>query len=259
MKFRIRAFAILSAAVAMVLAVLTMPGIVPQRIQAQSQATPAGAPAGSSPARKITVLGTGSVYTAPDIAYVYIGVDIQNADLAVAMKEAETKMNAVLAALKTAGVAENDIQTMTYNIRRDDAFGQPPGAQGQQQPNYHVMNIVRATIRTVGKVGETINAGVNAGANLVNTIEFSVNNPDTVETTARKNALEDARARATELATGIGGQLGQVVSIEEASNFGPLSGGAFDAAGPGGGGGGPPISGGAFQVTVRLIVTFEVQ
>jgi uncharacterized protein YggE len=111
----------------------------------------------------------------------------------------------------------------------------------------------------VSKVGDTINAAVNAGANLVNTIEFSVNDPGTVETTARKNALEDARARAAELAAGIGGQLGQVISIEEASSFGPLSGGAFDAASQGGGGGAPPISGGAFQVTVRLIVTFEVQ
>jgi uncharacterized protein len=258
MKLKIRGFAILSVAVALVLAVLSMPGVIPQRAQAQSQATQAAAPNGNLAARKITVLGSGSVYTAPDIAYVYIGVDIQNADLAAAMKEAETKMNAVLTALKTAGVAENDIQTMTYNIRRDDMFGQPPGGQSPQQPNYHVLNLVRATIRTVGKVGDTINAAVNAGANLVNTIEFSVNDPGTVETAARKNALEDARERATELATGIGGKLGQVVSVEEASSFGPLSGGAFDAAGQGGGGA-PPISGGAFQVTVRLIVTFEVQ
>ncbi len=118
-------------------------------------------------------------------------------------------------------------------------------------------NVVRATVRTVANVGDVLNAAVTAGANVVNSVEFSVKDVKASETAARKAALDDARARATELAASVGGTLGQVVSIQETGEFGsPMF--AADAA-QGAGGGGPAIVGGSMQVSVRLVVTYELK
>jgi uncharacterized protein len=218
--------------------------------------TPPPARAQSTETRKITVNGTGTVYTAPDVAYLQVGVDIRNADLSAAMKEADTKMNAVLAALKKAGIADADIQTVQYSIYRDTPFEGQPGSGGEPSAVYHVVNVVRITVRTIANVGDVLNTAINAGANVVNNVDFGVLNAKTSETQARKAALDDARARATELATNVGGTLGQVVSVQETGIMGPIV-NAADAKAVGGGG--PAIVGGSLQVTIGVVVTYELK
>ena len=86
-------------------------------------------------------------------------------------------------------------------------------------------------------------------------MDLSVKDTHATETTARKAAFDDAKARATELATNMNGTLGQVLSIEE--NVGGVL--PPGARGFGGGGGGGGISTGSMEVTVSLAVTFEVK
>ncbi len=206
--------------------------------------------------RTIAVVGMGTVYTAPDIAYLHLGVNVQNPDLAAALKEADTKMNAIVQALKNAGVAEADIQTVQYNVFLDNPMGGPQPADAQQI--YRAVNIARVTVRTTSKVGDLLNAAVKAGANQINNVEFGVKDTKASESAARKAALEDARTRATELAANMGGTLGQIISIEEGNAIGTFP-RPFAAGAGGGGGGGPAISGGSLQVSVNLLVTFEVK
>jgi uncharacterized protein YggE len=225
-----------------------LPGVGPVTAQAQ---TP--------PVRTIAVIGMGTVYTAPDIAYLYLGVNIQNPDLAAALKEADTKMNAIVQALKEAGVAEADIQTVQYNVFLDNPMGGPqPGNASNAPQNYHAVNVARITVRTMSKVGDLLNAAVKAGANQINNVEFGVRDTQTSESAARKAAIEDARTRAAELAASMGGTLGQIISIQEGNAIGTFP--RPFAAEPGiGGGGGPAVSGGSLQVSVSLLVTFEVK
>jgi uncharacterized protein YggE len=244
MNRSIRLSVVASACLVALLMLLVAPAAQP--VQAQTPAT----------ARTITVLGTGTSYTAPDIAYLYVGVDIQNADLSAAMKEADTRMNAVLAALKKAEIADADIQTVNYNIYREQQFGPQGGTTGDSI--YHVNNIIRVAVRDTTKVGDILSAAVTAGANVVNNVEFSVENTKTNETSARKLALDDAKSRATELATSIGATLGKIVSVQEGTMFGnPIAEAAYGKGG--GGGGGPTLIGGSLQVTITLTVTYEIQ
>ncbi len=241
MRFRVITLACLVAAV-----VLVASGV----LSAAPQAVHAQTPADSS--RKITVNGAGTVYASPDVGYLSVGVDVQNEELAVAMKDANSKMDAVLAALKKAEIADNDIQTVQYNIYRE---GQASGSA--QSPAYHVVDVVRVTVRTIANVGDVLDAAVKAGANVVNNIEFGVKDTKTSETEARKAALADAKSRATELATSVGGTLGQVLTIQETGGFGPVT--MPSEAVRGMGGGGPSIMGGSLQVTINLIVTYELK
>jgi uncharacterized protein len=222
-------------------------GAGPNRAQAQTD-TP-------SP-RTITVVGYGSVFTQPDIAYLQVGVDIQNADLAAAIKDADAKINAILEALKKAEIAESDIQTVQYNIYRDGGYPMPATSEQPQQPPYHVVNVVRVTVRTLTKVGDILNAAVGAGANLVNSIEFTVKDTQVSESGARKAALDNAKTRATELAANVGATLGDVVSIEETGGFAPFGKSSRTMEAMGGAGG---IVAGSFEVSVNLIVTYSLK
>ncbi len=219
---------------------LVVVGTAPMAVQAQTPAPDQ---------RTITVTGFGTSYTAPDLAYVSLGVNMANVNLATAIKNADTAIAAIREALKAAGIAESDIQTSQFTVYQESP---QPG-----RLEYHVVHILRSTVRDMAKVGDVLNRAVAAGANAVYSVDLSVKDTSATETTARKAAFEDARERATELATSLGGSLGQVMSITENIGGGVAPPGARGLGGGGGGGGG--ISGGSLEVTVSLTVTFEVK
>src|SRR5689334_3633125 len=64
----------------------------------------------------ITVSGTGKVTVKPDVADVNLGVTTQANTAKAARDDAATKMNAIIAALKTLGIADEDIQTSNISI-----------------------------------------------------------------------------------------------------------------------------------------------
>ncbi|MCC7207832.1 MAG: SIMPL domain-containing protein [Anaerolineae bacterium] len=234
---------VMVAAGALLVAVLVMQAAAPAR--AQDSGTP--------DRRTITVNGVGTVSISPDTAYIRVGVDVVNAALSEALSSARTGMEAVMAALTGAGIAPEDIQTDQYTVFREDRFEPTTNTSANV---FRVINIVRVTVRNVDQVADVLNAAVDAGANAINSVEFGVADVRPTESSARTLALDDARARAAELAAAVGGTLGEVLTIQETGGFVP-----FDqfARGMGGGGGAGPVSPGSLQVSVSLVVTFALQ
>ena len=64
-------------------------------------------------------------------------------------------------------------------------------------------------------LGELLDEAVNAGANSINGVTFSVDDQTAAASEARGLAVEDARTKAEELAAAAGLTLGSVVSIAE--------------------------------------------
>jgi uncharacterized protein YggE len=73
-------------------------------------------PATSAQPRTLNVSGNGSVSLTPDIAYIYIGVHTDNVDLATAVSMNNTQTQALVDALKNAGIAGTDIQTSNFSV-----------------------------------------------------------------------------------------------------------------------------------------------
>lgn len=207
--------------------------------------------------RSITVVGEGKVRVKPDIAQAGIGIEIINADVKQASDEATATMQKILDALKAQGVAENDIQTSYFNIWGERPYS--PDSSQSTQTIYHVSNTVNVTIRDLSKVTTTLGAAIEAGANTINSINFNVAEPAELQGQARQQAVDDARAKAQELAGLNGVTLGEVVSVSEVvQDSGPLFDTASYAQGVGGGGVGP-ISPGEIEVIVRLQVSYAIQ
>ncbi len=213
------------------------------------------AQAPDSDVRHITVVGRGLVNAVPDIATLSLGVETQSPDISQAMSDNTAAMDAVYAALSEAGVADADVQTSDYSIYFDEGYR---GDGMAAQPTFRVFHMVRATIRDLAGVSDAIDAAVNAGANRMYGVTFSLSDTTASESLAREKAVTDANARAEHLAGLVDASLGEVLSITEVIGGGyalPLrSGGAAD----GMGGGGPAIAPGQLEFTVDLQVTYAL-
>ena len=172
------------------------------------------------PQRTITVTGTGKVTLTPDIAYISIGVQTQNASAKDAVAENTTQAQTVITAIKGFGVADKDIQTTNFNIypqQQYDTNGKMTGII------YVVDNTVYVTIRDLSKLGDLLDSSVTSGANNINSIQFDVADKTAALSQARLAAVADAKKQADELtkATSVG--LGDVQSISYLDTTAPIT------------------------------------
>jgi uncharacterized protein YggE len=74
-------------------------------------------PAAGTPARGITVNGSGKAIGRPNLARTNIGVETQAATAEQASAEVNSRMNQVIAAIKQAGVADGDVRTASLSLQ----------------------------------------------------------------------------------------------------------------------------------------------
>ncbi len=211
--------------------------------------------AGTASTPGISVVGRGVVNARPDTALVDLGVEVVNTDANAAFTENTTRMTAVMDVLKETKVQEEDIQTINYNMWIEQVYdrnGQPTG-----ENRYHVIHQVRVRVRDLDKTGELMQQALEAGANSVGGISFSVADSAALQSEARERALANAKDKAEQLASSLGVQLGAPRQVSELGGQSTPVPAAY-AEGIGGGGGPVPVSGGEFSVTVDIQLVFDI-
>ncbi len=161
--------------------------------------------------RTINVSGEGRVAMTPDVAVLNLGVNMRDPQLATAQSNATAAMDAVRAALLNAGVAERDIQTSQYSVWVEQDYNQP----NQPVIGYNVTQTVTAKVRQIDAAGDVIQVAVDAGANQINGIWFTLEDTSDAVRQARELAVADAQARAEHLASLSNATLGPVQTISE--------------------------------------------
>ncbi len=206
----------------------------------------------------ISVNGHGEAMGSPDVAYVNLGVSIRGNDLGEAIEEANRIAADITGAVTEMGIASDDVQTRNFNVsteeRRDDS-GDLTG-----QVIYRVSNNIRVTVRDITMTSDVIGAGLDAGANQVNNLDFGIEDQDALVSTARAAAVADARQRAEELAEGLGVRVGNPISISESGGGMPVSSrnGMDMAFAEAAAGAAPAISSGQLSVNLQVYVVFEL-
>ena len=167
--------------------------------------------------RSISVNGVGRVKAEPDVADISLGVTKQGEDAKSASAEAATSMDAVIAALLAAGIAEEDIQTSSISLNPIYNWdNNPPTIEG-----WEASNLVNVTVRDITAVGDVVDAATAAGATNVNGITFRVEDPTAAEADARSAAVADARAKADQLAADAGVTIIGIITISESGGQAP--------------------------------------
>lgn len=243
-------------------------GMIATLVLVTSCASLAGGGGGGTPpntgsgyiANTITVNGYGQAEGTPDVAFVQLGVSIVDPDVGRAVSENNRKMQAVQDAIIEAGIAIDDIQTVGFNVWPEDRYdpqtGQPTGERV-----YHVDNTLSIKVHALDTTGQIIQAGLEAGANTVNSLTFGVEDTAALEAEARQDAVDDARARAEQLAQSLGVTLGPPVLVTEGGASPPVGTPYYPIAadGFGGGGGGPAINPGQLTFTDSVYVVFSIK
>jgi uncharacterized protein len=185
---------------------------LPRVFAASSQQTSEPTPQGESaePVRTISVNGTGKVVLTPDLATIHIGVHTENTDAQEAVASNTSQAQEVMDALLGFGIAEADIQTTNFSIYPRQEYNNEGQVTGI---TYVVDNTVVVTVRNLDEIGEILDGVVQAGANAINGIQFTVADPTEAYNAALAAGVENARARAEVLASAAGVELGEVQTI----------------------------------------------
>ena len=174
-------------------------------------------------ARQITVTGTAEAQAVPDLATITAGVETRAETAAAALAANSEAMAAVLAALDGSGVARRDVQTSQLSISPVYEPYREGSPEAQKVSGYEAANMVTVRVRDIAGLGGTVDAVTKAGANRLYGISFDISDPKPALDTARRQAVADARDKATLFAEAAGVKLGPVVRIGEAVNApGPM-------------------------------------
>lgn len=204
----------------------------------------------------LVVVGTGTANAEPEVARVTFGVELRGDDPAAIVDEAAQRVDEAIAAAQEMGIAQEDIQTVGYNLWVETLYDRETGTPTGEVV-YHVSHNVRVTLRDLDQVGGLLAELVEAGANTISEVSFSVDDPEALAEEARREALNSAQVRAEQMAEGLGIALGEPILVMETGGGVPLpverglGGGAEVAA--------PSISPGTFSVSVSVQVVFEIR
>lgn len=171
---------------------------------------------GKAPSNTVSVQGNALIKADPDLVTVYFRAET-NGSTAQEAKDVNAEIvNKATAALIKIGVPEDKIQTEDFSI-----YPEYDWIDGQQKfKGYKAIHSFKAILETaqIDKVGSVIDAGVDSGA-LISYINFelSTEKQNEYKAEALKQASQDAKTKAEAIASGLGKQLGKLISVSDMS------------------------------------------
>ena len=161
--------------------------------------------------RTIAVTATDKATADAEVATVHVGFQVYAADSHAAYALGSKTSNAVVDALKKAGVEASAIQSEAQTVAPVQPYeiqNLPEAQKAQRQFQVTQSWSVKASAKNAASVLDT---AVQAGANQSGQIEWDVADPDALEGQAAESALKRAHAIADQMAKGLAASLGPLV------------------------------------------------
>ena len=167
---------------------------------------------------RLDVSASGEVTRVPDLAIISAGVQTLQPTASGAIEQNATRMERVRAALKRAGIADQDIQTSSINLNPEYRYveNQPPVLTG-----YRASNSVNVKFRDLKRTGAILDALVAQGANQISGPNLTIDKPETAYDEARVKAIAAGQARAELYARALGKRVVRILSVSESGGYAP--------------------------------------
>lgn len=163
------------------------------------------------PAPSIAGTASSDVKLTPDRATIRISVQTRASTASTAASQNATKQNAVLSALRSLGLPNEQLSTTDYSVNPEYRYEQ------NKSPvliGYTVTNTILADVRDLKLLGKVLDASLGSGANMVSSLDFYSSNTDAARRGAIGVAVAKARSEAEIAAKAAGGTLGGLISLE---------------------------------------------
>jgi len=205
----------------------------------------------------ITVNGSGDARVAPDVATVRLGITRQTNSAQTAQSKVNEVAQSILTAVTRTGIDRKQIQTSQLTLHPVYAPQKPESSDPPAIVAYRATNVITIRVEDLTKAGEVIDAGLKAGANELQGINFGLKDDTEAREKALRQAAREAQSKARVIAESLGLRLGTVHEVQETgvSIQQPFFAGAMMARAAEGAG--TPVSPGEITVNASVTVRYR--
>jgi hypothetical protein len=177
-------------------------------------------PMGYSSGKTVTVQGISNIKVMPDLVTVYFNIETKGNTSAEATKANSDIYDDLIEGMIIAGFSEDDVKTESFNVYPNTYWDEKDGRSKTE--GYIANHYLRVELSSdkMNEVSSVIDAGVEAGAGIsyIN-FELTQESQNEYKAQALKQASGDAMIKADAIASGVGKEVGELVSIQT-SDFG---------------------------------------
>lgn len=159
----------------------------------------------SNNSNTLFVTGAANTKVKPDKVILSFGVETNNKTANVALVANSKIMNKVIDSLRTDGVKENETSTSYFSISPSYNYSRPSDTVGKIT-GFTVSNSIQIQSTNIRNVSKWIDTAIAAGANTVNSVDFTLSNKrlDEIKNSLIKQAIDNARTKADIAASALG-------------------------------------------------------
>jgi uncharacterized protein YggE len=152
----------------------------------------------------------GEVRVRPDIVTLSLGATSEAPTAQAASADSARRVNAIVQALRAAGVAQRDIQTQWVQLvpKYSDRSNAP-----RQIVAHEATTTMTVTVRAMDRAGALLDLAVGAGANVVQGGRFGLADPSGPQRQARDQALRALQDDAVQVAGVMGHRVVRLVNV----------------------------------------------
>jgi uncharacterized protein YggE len=161
--------------------------------------------------RTLDVIGQATMVVKYDTATLSFGVSELHPTAVEAYQAMGKQMNAVVEALKSKGIKEEQLKTGTLSLQPEYEWLKE---DGQKLRGFRATNSLSVETQELDQVAELMQIAVEAGANQVNGVSFSVKNKERLVQSALDLAVDNAKEKAERVAKRLGTQVAGVYSVQ---------------------------------------------
>lgn len=187
---------------------------------ALAQAPPQAQPAPEPREGTIQVSGQATIQVPADRALISFAVETEAATAQEASASNAERMDAVIRALRNAGVRGLEVETFGYSLNPEYQSSRE-GTGGRTIVRYRAMNHVRVRLPGVENAGRVLDTALEAGANRVADLTFEASDTREARLQALRDAVAKAREEAETIAQAMGVSLGRALEVQGGASAPP--------------------------------------
>lgn len=201
--------------------------------------------------RTVTVKGSATQKVPNDAAKLGFSVSKERKSRQAALRIVAVKLRAVIAAIQaTPGIGPGDVTTGAISVRK---------VTRNKHTVFRASEGVGVVLHEPDRAGELVNSAIAAGATGTRGPDFFAANPEAAYNNTLLAAFDQAKGKASTLATRAGAVLGPAITIEETTEAVPVEGGRASPKGAADTTPAPPAKPGASTVTATVRVVFALE
>ncbi len=166
-----------------------------------------------TPPPTVDVSGEGTVRVVPDEVTINIRVENTGENTTALKRQNDATVSEVLNFLKQMKIADKDVRTEYMNLTKNYDYNTKTYTFAANQS-------ISIKLRDLNKYEKVVDGLLETGINRIDGITFSSSQKETLESQARKKAVEHAKMKATEYASVLNQKVGKAISISEFTNSG---------------------------------------